>query len=387
MLISAGTVATGTELLRPGWLEIVGDRVADVGQGRSPRPADVHLADALVVPGFVDMHVHGGGGGAFPTASPEDARTAIEMHRRHGTTSMVASLVTATPSDLLRQVAVMAELTEQRLIVGSHLEGPWLSADRGGAHELSQLRDPERNELERVFAAGRGTVRMVTLAPEREHGLSAIRRVVDAGAVAAIGHTDATYDQAKAAVDAGATVGTHLFNAMRPVHHREPGPVIALLEDPRVTVELITDGVHLHPALYRDVTQTAGPNRVALVTDAMVAAGMPDGAYHLGGLAVNVQNGIARLAGATTIAGSTATMDAIFRYAIAHSALEFDAALRQAVRQTSVNPAAALGLPPVGLAAGRPADLVVLDADLAVRSVLAGGQWVTPASHGRPTTT
>jgi N-acetylglucosamine-6-phosphate deacetylase len=295
---------------------------------------------------------------------------------------MVASLVTATPADLLRQVAVMAELTEQGLIAGIHLEGPWLSADRGGAHELSQLRDPNPAELNRVLAAGRGSIRMVTLAPEREHGLSAVRRVVDAGAVAAIGHTDATYDQAKAAIDAGATVGTHLFNAMRPVHHREPGPVIALLEDPRVTVELITDGVHLHPALYRDVTHTAGPDRVALVTDAMVAAGMPDGAYHLGGLAVNVQDGIARLAGASTIAGSTATMDSIFRYAIGHSGLEFDAALHQAVRQTSVNPAVALGLPAVGLAAGRRADLVVFDDDLGLRAVMAGGEWMESAPAG-----
>ena len=382
MLLSAGTIATGGELLRPGWLEIVDDRVVAVGDGAPPRMADIELGDATVVPGFVDMHVHGGGGGAFGTGDPQDAVTAIEMHRRHGTTSMVASLVTATPADLLRQVAVMAELTEQGLIAGIHLEGPWLSADRGGAHELSQLRDPNPAELNRVLAAGRGSIRMVTLAPEREHGLSAVRRVVDAGAVAAIGHTDATYDQAKAAIDAGATVGTHLFNAMRPVHHREPGPVIALLEDPRVTVELITDGVHLHPALYRDVTHTAGPDRVALVTDAMVAAGMPDGAYHLGGLAVNVQDGIARLAGASTIAGSTATMDSIFRYAIGHSGLEFDAALHQAVRQTSVNPAVALGLPAVGLAAGRRADLVVFDDDLGLRAVMAGGEWMESAPAG-----
>ncbi|HEY4993961.1 MAG TPA: amidohydrolase family protein, partial [Nakamurella sp.] len=248
MLLTAGTVVTGAELLRPGWVDVRADRVLAVGAGAPSQPADLDLGESIVIPGFVDMHVHGGGGGAFPTGDADDALVAVQMHRRHGTTSSVASLVTATPDELLRQAAVMADLVEQGLIVGTHLEGPWLSANRGGAHELSQLRDPDPAELDRVFAAGHGTIRMVTLAPERRGGHDAVRRVVDAGAVAAVGHTDATYDQARAAIDAGATAGTHLFNAMRPVHHREPGPVIALLEDPRVTVELITDGVHLHPA-------------------------------------------------------------------------------------------------------------------------------------------
>lgn len=376
MLITAGTIVTRDALLRPGWVEIVGDRVAHVETGTPPTPPDMELGEVTVVPGFVDMHVHGGGGGAFPTGDPADARRAIAMHRRHGTTMTIASLVTAAPEELRRQVRVMADLTEQGMIVGSHLEGPWLSAGRGGAHELSQLRDPDPSELAGVFKAGRGTIRMVTLAPERRGGLDAVRRVVHEGAIAAVGHTDATYDQARAAVDAGATVGTHLFNAMRPVHHREPGPVIALLEDQRVTVELITDGVHLHPALYRDVAATAGPDRVALVTDAMVAAGMPDGAYVLGTLGVTVSAGVARLTGSDTIAGSTATMDHIFRYALQHSGLPADQALVAAVRQTSVNPAAALGLDGIGLVDGGCADLVVLDADLAVQGVLASGRWV-----------
>ena len=378
MLITAATVVTGDEILRPGWVEVIAGRVARVGSGNPPSPVDLALGEMTVVPGFVDMHVHGGGGGAFPTGDADDARRAIEMHRRHGTTTMVASLVTASPAELVRQVGVMADLTEEGLIVGSHLEGPWLSGDRGGAHELSQLRDPDPAELSRVFRSGRGTIRMVTLAPERRGGLEAVRRVVDEGAIAAVGHTDATYDQARAAIGAGATVGTHLFNAMRPVHHREPGPVIALLEDPRVTVELITDGVHLHPALYRDVAATAGPNRVALVTDAMVAAGMPDGAYQLGALAVTVSAGVARLTGSDTIAGSTATMDQIFRYALRHSGLLPEEALLAAVRQTSVNPAAALGLGAAGLIPGGPADLVALDGDLAVSGVLARGTWVDP---------
>ena len=377
MLIIAETVVTGRELLRPGWIDVDRGLVRAVGAGDPPHAADLDLGAVTVVPGFVDMHVHGGGGGAFPTADPADTATAVDLHRRHGTTTMIASLVAAHPAELLAQVRVMAEQVRSGLVAGIHLEGPWLAAERRGAHELSALRDPDPAELDRVLVAGSGTIRMVTLAPERPGGLNAIRRIVDAGAVAAVGHTEATYAQARAAVDAGATVATHLFNAMRPVHHREPGPVLALVEDPRVTVELITDGVHLHPALYRDVSRGVGPNRVALVTDAMAAAGMADGAYRLGSLAVNVVGGVARVAGTDTIAGSTATMDHVFRYAVAHSGLLRDEALLAAVLQSSVNPARALGLPKAGLAVGAAADLVVLDAQLAVTGVLHHGSWVT----------
>ncbi len=380
MLITAETVVTGRELLRPGWIEVDRGLLQGVGAGEPPRRADLELGAVTVVPGFVDMHVHGGGGGMFPTTDPAEmagaTATAVILHRRHGTTTMIASLVTAHPVELLAQVRGMAEQVQSGQVAGIHLEGPWLAAERCGAHELSALRDPDPDELDRVLAAGDGTIRMVTLAPERKGGLAAIRRIVDAGAVAAVGHTEATYAHARAAIDAGATVATHLFNAMRPVHHREPGPVLALMEDPRVTLELITDGVHLHPALYRDVSRSAGPDRVALVTDAMAAAGMADGAYRLGSLAVDVVGGVARVAGTDTIAGSTATMDHVFRYAVTNSGIPRDDALLAAVRQSSVNPARALGLPEAGLAVGSAADLVVLDAQLTVTGVLHHGSWV-----------
>ncbi|HEY5880374.1 MAG TPA: N-acetylglucosamine-6-phosphate deacetylase [Nakamurella sp.] len=376
MLITADTIVTEAELLRPGWIEIADGRVLAVGAGTPPRPADHDLGAVTLVPGFVDMHVHGGGGGAFPEATVAASKAAVELHRRHGTTTMIASLVTAQPGELLRQVGLLTEQVQDGLVAGIHLEGPWLSEHRCGAHEFAALRDPDAGELDRVLAAAGGAIRMVTLAPERAGGLAAIRRVVDAGAVAAVGHTDATYEQARAAIEAGATVGTHLFNAMRPVHHREPGPVIALLEDPRVTVEMITDGVHLHPALYRDVTANVGPDRVALVTDAMAAAGMADGAYRLGSLSVDVRAGIARVAGTDTIAGSTATMDQVFRFAVTNSGRPRDEALLTAVRQSSVNPARSLGFPAAGLVAGAAADLVVLDDELMVAGVLHRGSWV-----------
>ena len=380
MLLTAGAVLTGSEVLRPGWIEVSGATITAVGAGVPPRTADRDFPDATVVPGFVDTHVHGGGGGAFSHA--EQTADAVALHRRHGTTTLVASLVTEAPDDLLQQVTDLAGQVRDGLIAGIHLEGPWLARERCGAHDPALLRDPDPVELQRVFAAGGGSIRMVTLAPERAGGLDAIAQVVDAGAVAAVGHTEATYAQTRAAVDAGATVATHLFNAMRPIHHREPGPVIALLEDPRVTVEVITDGVHVDPGLYRHVSRSVGPDRVSLVTDAMAAAGMADGAYRIGPLAVEVSGGVAHLAGTDTIAGSTATMDRLFRFAVLNSDLPRDAGLQIAVRQSSMNPARALGLPSPELRPGARADLVVLDDDLAVSGVLYRGEWVPESISG-----
>ena len=353
MLLTADTILTGRELLRPGWIEVSKGVVGAVGTGAAPRPADRDLGAVTVVPGFVDTHVHGGGGANFSTASAADTSTAVELHRRYGTTTLVASLVTAGPAELLHQVTELADDVRAGLLAGIHLEGPWLSTKRCGAHQPSLMRDPDPAEIERVLDAGGGSIRMVTVAPERDGAMAAIERIVDRGVVAAVGHTEATYEQTRAAIGVGATVGTHLFNAMRPINTREPGPVIALLEDSRVTVELITDGVHVDPALYRHVAHSAGPDRVSLITDAMAATGMTDGVYHLGPVAVDVVDGVARVAGTETIAGSTATMDRVFRFAVNHSGLPRDEALMLAVRQASINPARALGLPCTGLVARR----------------------------------
>ncbi|MGI9162048.1 MAG: N-acetylglucosamine-6-phosphate deacetylase [Mycobacterium sp.] len=375
MLLTAGTIATGSELLRPGWIEVSGATITAIGAGVPSRRADRDLGAVTVVPGFVDTHVHGGGGGSFSGGSRGTATT-VALHRRHGTTTMVASLVTESPDDLLRQVTELAGEVRDGVIAGIHLEGPWLAVQRCGAHDPVLLRDPDPAELRQVLDAGDGTIKMVTLAPERAGAIAAIATLVDANVVAAVGHTEATYAQARAAIAAGATVGTHLFNAMRPIHHREPGPVIALLEDPRVTVEVIADGVHIDPALYRHITGSVGEDRVALVTDAMAAAGMSDGAYRIGPLAVDVTDGVAHLSGTETIAGSTATMDRLFRFAVSRSELPRDEAMMLAVHQSSVNPARALGLPSPLLVSGNNADLVVLDEDLAVAAVLYRGAWV-----------
>ena len=316
-VLAAGRVVTGTEVHTPGWVAYEAGTITAVGAGRPDR-VDLDLgADAVVVPGFVDLHVHGGGGGSFTTGDLDSALQAVRTHRAHGTTATMASLVTASPAKLLDSVSMLADLYEAGEIAGIHLEGPWISAHRCGAHDPTQLRDPDPAEIARLLAAGRGAIAMVTLAPELPGGLDAIRQVVAAGAIAAVGHTDASYELVVQAIAAGARVGTHLFNAMRPIHHRQPGPIVALLEDPRVTVELIADGIHLHPALYRHISDTTSRDRVALVTDAMAAATFGDGTYQLGPMQVTVNDGVAHLTGTDTIAGSTTTMDRLFRAAAA----------------------------------------------------------------------
>jgi N-acetylglucosamine-6-phosphate deacetylase len=382
-LIAAGTVVAGGVVHRPGWIAVVSGVVTEVGAGAPPVGAagDVlDLGDALVVPGFVDMHVHGGGGAAFTTGDVGDARTVIAAHRAHGTTLMVASLVSAHAPHLLGQVSSLATLVETGELAGIHLEGPWLSPTRIGAHDPATVRPPSPSEIDALLAAGRGTIRMATIAPELPGGLAAVSQLREAGVVVAVGHTDATYAQTRDAIGAGATVGTHLFNAMRPIKHREPGPVVALAEAPGVVLELITDGVHLHPAMYEQVRRWVGPSRIALVTDAMAAAGMSDGSYTLGSLDVTVSGGCAHVAGTDTIAGGTATTDQLFRVALGGvDATGSDEALLAAVEQTSGVPLRALELSPRDLSPGTPADFVVLTADLAVERVFKDGQPVGSA--------
>ena len=373
LLLSAGRLVTPARTFAPGWLQVAGSRIAAVGAGAPERHPDVELPDATVVPGFVDTHAHGGGGASFDGGDAEAVARAAATHRSHGTTTMLGSLVTDTPDGLVASIRRLAELVDDGLLAGLHLEGPWLSANRAGAHDPALLSAPSDALVDRLLDAGGGHVRMVTVAPELPGGLDAIRRLTAAGVVAAVGHTDATYDQARAALDAGATVGTHLFNAMRGLHHREPGPVAALLEHPDAYVELIADGVHVHPAMV-GLAAAAKPQHTVLVTDAMAAAAAADGDYRLGRLDVTVRDGVARLASGA-IAGSTATMASAVRFAVRRAGLS----LEDAVRAATATPTALHGLPRVGqLRPGYDADLVVLDEELEVRRVMRRGEWVGP---------
>ena len=376
-LIGAGTVVLEQGIERPGWVETSGARIVGRGAGAPPRQPDIDLPDAVIVPGFVDIHVHGGGGATYTNGDASEIQRAAAFHLGHGTTTTLASLVTASPADLLAAVRVLAESTREGVVAGIHLEGPWLSAVHCGSHDHTQLRDPTPAEIDTLLAAGDGAIRMVTLAPERPGSQDAITRLVDAGVVVALGHTDSGYEQTRRAIDLGATIGTHLFNAMRAFHHREPGPALALLEDARVTVELIADGVHVHPAVLTATIEATGSDRVALVTDATAASGVGDGEFQLGTVSVEVVDRVARVRGTSTIAGSTATMDQLFGTVTGLRA-DRDAGLVAAVRMTSTTPARALGLDGVGgLRVGAAANLVVLESDYQIKDVMANGSWVT----------
>ncbi|MCA2224434.1 N-acetylglucosamine-6-phosphate deacetylase [Nonomuraea aurantiaca] len=361
------------EGVHDGWLTIEDGRITHVGHGAAPR-AGHSLGGRHVVPGFVDLHNHGGAGGSFPTGEQDRARDAVALHERHGTTTMVASLVTGALDDLARATSSLAELCDDGLLAGIHFEGPYISRARCGAHNPGLLREPSPREFAGLLKSGRGHVRMLTIAPELPGALETIRLAAAEGVLAALGHSDATYEQTLAGIEAGATVATHLYNALPPLGHRAPGPVAALLEDERVTIELINDGVHVHPAMLRLAYEVAGPTRTALITDAMAAAGMGDGTYVLGSMDVIVTDGVARLAEGDSIAGSTLTMDVAFRRAVREVGLT----LSEAVQLTSLTPARVLGVADRAgsIAVGKAADLVVLSDELEVAGVMKRGAWI-----------
>ncbi|HEX7160062.1 MAG TPA: N-acetylglucosamine-6-phosphate deacetylase [Trebonia sp.] len=381
-IVAAELVVTPGGCLAPGWLRIAGGRIAAVGEGEPPEPATYQARWAL--PGFIDMHVHGGDGASFTEGGPDDVRRAAAFHRAHGTTRILASLVTAPVDELAGRVAMLADLADEGVIDGIHLEGPFLSAARCGAQNPRHLTAPDVAAFWKLHAAARGWLKMITIAPELPGALDVIRAAAGAGVIAAAGHTDASAEVTAAAVAVGVSHATHLFNGMRPLAHRDPGPAGALL-DSQVTCEIVADGTHLHDTVIRLAARAAGPGNLVLITDAMAAAGMPDGTYRLGGLAVTVANGVARLTPATAesapaaapgnalgaIAGSTATMDQVVRHAITAVGLP----VPEVAAAASTTPARRLGLSAEtgALVPGLAADIVLLDGDFRLTTVIASG--------------
>ncbi len=382
LLLTGGRVVTPSAVV-DGWVLVRAGRIAEVGEGPISSDDDapgglaagveiVDLGGAYLLPGFIDLHVHGGGGATFDEGA-DSVRTGLAVHRAHGTTRSMVSLITGTVDGMTGAVAAAARVAAaDSSVLGIHLEGPFLAPSRRGAHDPTLLLDPDPSVLDRLLAAGDGHVRVVTLAPELPGGLDLVRRLVDAGVHAAVGHSDSGYDAARAAFYAGADLVTHAFNGMRPLHHRDPGIIVAAM-DADVVMEVINDGAHLHDATVRMLRRVA-PGRLALITDAMGAAGSHDGMYRLGSFDVLVVDGVARLAGADSIAGSTLTMNVAVRRAVFDVGLD----LLDAVNAASLVPARLLGLDGEfgSIAPGLAADMVVADDGLNLRAVMSDGQWV-----------
>ena len=354
------------------WMLVEGDTIVSTGNGRGPDATTrVDVDGRWLVPGFMDLHGHGGGGHAYDDGASEIG-AALATHRAHGTTRSVISLVANPLASLRTSLSEIADIADaDPLVLGSHLEGPFLAQNRRGAHNGEFLREPAPFEVEELIGAARGTLRQLTIAPELPNAMEAIDVLVEAGVVIAIGHTEADFDVAREAFDRGARIVTHVFNAMPGIHHRAPGPVVAAFEDDRVILELILDGEHVHPDVAAMVFASA-PGRVALVTDAMAAAGSHDGDYSLGSLTVTVRDGIARLRGTPTIAGSTLTQDVALRIAIEQARVT----PARAVEALTLTPARALGLEHRhGLfAPGFAADAVFMDHDWQTLEVWADGR-------------
>lgn len=309
----ADRIVTTGQVLTGGWLRADDGWISEIGSGKVP--SNSHYLGELMLPGFVDIHCHGGAGKAF-TDGATAAQEVAEFHLRHGTTSMLASTVSTAIPELVGQIRELADhitADQNQPIKGIHLEGPFLSHEYRGAHFESSLCDPEAALVAQLLAAG--PISMVTLAPELPGGIRAVDQIVRSGAIAAVGHTGASYEQVTMAAQHGARVLTHACNAMAPTHHRAPGPLLAAIHA-GMCLELILDGVHLHDGMARTLLEY-GADRCILITDAMAAAGAPDGRYQLGPRSVAVTDRVARLDDGGAIAGSTLTMDRAVARALA----------------------------------------------------------------------
>ena len=378
-IILATTVLTPLEVIVKGAVVVQGSQILDVGPASSTRrPAGADLIDlgnATLVPGYVDVHIHGSGGDT--AMSGADAIQRISRFiARHGVTSWLPTLTWGDTFDesleIVRAAAAGCELAgDGAEAAGIHLEGPFLSPRRPGAIRPESFRDPSLVDLEALLEAGRGFVRLMTIAPELPGGRDLVVRLVSRGVTASIGHSDATVDEARGAIAAGVTHATHAFNAMRGLHHRDPGVVGAIMESDRVTAELIADGVHVDATAMRILVRAKGAERVAVVTDAIAAAGLGDGEFSFDGRPITVRDGQALLADGT-IAGSVACLDGNVRRLVEDCSVPVSSAIAMATRV----PARSVGLDRRKgyIAGGYDADVVALDSQLNVRFTMARGR-------------
>jgi N-acetylglucosamine-6-phosphate deacetylase len=376
-LTPTGEIADAGILMRDGVIELVGPRE---GMNLPDGATEISATDKSAIPGFVDVHIHGAGGRDVMEGSPEALRIIAKTVAHRGTTSFVATTVTASADDVCRSsesiakyIATQREPLEPRAeVLGIHFEGPFLSEIRRGVHPAEWLRLPSAELLARFVAAAGGNARILTLAPELLGAVPCIDAAIKAGMVVAIGHTDATYEQARAAIAHGARHAVHVYNAMRPFSHRDSGVIGAILTTPNVTAELIADGVHVEEAAMRLLLQAKSADCVILVSDGVSATGMPDGKYMLGQFEVTVTGGVCRNSEGK-LAGSTLTLDKALRNVMA-----LGKSFEDTTRMLTLNPAGLLGLEfkKGALRVGADADVVLLDEAMQISGVWTRGMAV-----------
>jgi N-acetylglucosamine-6-phosphate deacetylase len=363
-------------LIRDGVIEEFGLRE---GMHLPPSAEEISALDKTAIPGFVDVHIHGAGGHDVMEGTEESISAVSKMVARHGTTSFVATTVTAGTEDTVRSVEGIAHYIAQQHetadvraeVLGIHFEGPFISPVRRGVHPPECLKLPSAEVLDKFLQAAAGNARILTIAPELLGAIPCIDAARKAGIVVAMGHTDATYEQARAAIAHGVRHAVHVYNAMRPFSHRDSGVIGAVLTSPEVSAELISDGVHVDETAMKMLLQAKGPEHVILISDGISATGMPDGKYMLGKFEVTVSGGICRNAEGK-LAGSTLTLDRALRNIVA-----LGVPLASAVRMLTLNPATLLGIEfkKGALRTGADADIVLLDQGLQITNI-----WVRGAA-------
>lgn len=380
--IIGANVVTDQGVIEQGSVQIVGKEIAGVyKQDEKKPPAGADVIDAQgswLLPGFIDVHVHGGYGADFMDAKASSLETITRFHSSMGTTSIVATTMTATReaiSDVLESVhSYRSSDMPYAQVVGVHLEGPFINPDKVGAQNPKYVVLPQIEWMKAWYELYPGLVKILSLAPEREGALEMIAWCRDHGIAASAAHTDSTYDDIQAAVQHGLSHSVHMYNAMKPLHHREPGTVGAILTTEAVSAEIIADGIHVHPACIKLLAAMKQKQNLLLITDAISAAGLDDGSYQLGGLDVTVKDGVARLKDGDSLAGSTLTMIRGFRYLVEQVGLSVE----EVSRYASGNPAKLLGISETtgSIAAGKHADLVIVSPNLELQQVYIQGRQV-----------
>jgi len=373
-LTPATEIADAGILIRDGVIDAVGPRA---GMSLPSGSVEVKAMDKVAVPGFLDIHIHGAGGHDVMEGEAGALAAVTRKVAAFGTTSLLATTVTASPDDTCRAVAGIARYITQQHgssevhaeIIGIHFEGPFISQERRGVHPSRWIQSPSAEMLERFLQAAAGNARLITIAPEVLGAMPCIEAAQKAGLVISIGHTNANYEQARLAISRGARSATHTYNAMRPFSHRDPGVIGAVLTSPEINAELIADGIHVEEGAMKLLLQAKGTERVVLVSDGLSATGMADGRYMLGDFEVTVSNGVCRNADGV-LAGSTLTLDRALR-----NIVNLGFTLPSALLMLTLNPASLLGVEfkKGSLRAGADADVLLLDDGLHVTNVWARG--------------